>query len=167
MNSRDPKDEVGIQNFEIQSLKIHNVESIEKSKNDPDADRINDIIRSYAKQMRKMGRYTAFSLIAASWTVSYHDGYFIPSDDVKKSFLFAVIYLIADYLYLFFIVKVYKWMLRHYYISIREGGFVKKDNMDSYNASRIVSWIGTVLQILTTISLGLAAFFMIKHIVSL
>jgi len=166
-DSYESKEDIKIQNVEIQNVRVQNIENEEKVEKDPDADRINDIIRNYSKQMRKMGRYTAFSLIAASWTFAYKDGGFTPTTDVKLTLLFAVVYLIVDYLYLFFIVRRYKWTLRHYYDSIRGGGFKLKNNMDSYKSSRITSGVSTFIQYIITTILGLAAFFIIKHIVSL
>ena len=164
----ESKDDLRIQNVEIQSVRIESVERDKECERDPDADRMNDIIRSYAKQARKMGRYTAFSLIAASWTVSYSlDNGFNPSLLVKITLIFAILYLIIDYLYLIKIVFDYKEKLIKFYDPIKGGGFKLKNGMDPYKDSVKTSNYGRYVLNINTYILAIATFSLIIHIITL
>lgn len=140
------------------------------NKNEQDiADTINGIVRNHSNHARKMGRYTAFSILGLAWTVSYQYLQFNPTGELKVTFFFAILYLLIDYFYHIFITLANKRVLRKCYVTVQGKGYQlktdKKGNkVDPTLYSRKYSTVGTVQILVNAVFLLISAFFLIKHI---
>lgn len=139
-------------------------------KNEQDiADTINNIVRNHSHHARKMGRYTAFSILGLAWTVSYQYLQFNPTGQLKVTFLFAILYLLFDYFYHIFITLANKWVLSKCYITVKGKGYQLKtdekgNKVDPTPYSRKFSTVGTIQILMNAAFLLISAFFLIKHI---
>lgn len=135
-----------------------------------DAEIINEIIKYHGDAARMMGRYTAFSLIAAAWTMSYQYSQFRPATIVKWSFVFAILYLLFDYIFFIYVHLRYKWILKKCFDSKAGEGFILKTGDEAKDPNRYsltVARVGKWQLIICASLLITSAVLLIIHIISI
>ena len=137
----------------------------EKRKNDGEA--ISDFLRDMSTKARALGRSIVFSIIAASWSLSFIQNKFVPSFYIKWSLALALIYLFLDLFFYFLMTLVYKYILVNYFDSDPQGGFKYKKGKDATNCTYRWMVFGFVWLILMLLLLLLSSFFIIMHVIQL
>lgn len=123
---------------------------------------INNVIKHYADLARSMGKYTAFSLIAAAWSVSYIDLKFVPDCSIKVSLTCSILFIVFEYLYLLIITILYKWIQYNYYKYDKDKGLTEVKDPTPF--TKKISYFGSIQIIINTLLLGVSATFLIIHI---
>lgn len=141
---------------------------MEENKNHlTDGDMISNYLVDMSTKARALGRSIVFSIIAASWTLSYINNAFVPTFYIKWSLALALIYLFLDLLYYVLMTAVYKYILVNYFEPISNEGYKNKENKDAIKCSKKWMNFGFVWLILLSLLLLVSSAFIILHVVQL
>lgn len=132
-------------------------------------EKISDYLRDMSTKARKLGRSIVFSIIAASWTISYEYQTFAPSSLIKWSLALALIYLFLDLLFYVIMTSCYKYIIVSFFN--HKNGRVSfantKDPDKCDDISRLLSNIGLYWLIGMSLLLLTASLLMIIHVVNI
>lgn len=128
---------------------------------------ISNYLVDMSTKARALGRSIVFSIIAASWTLSYINNAFVPTFYIKWSLALALIYLFLDLLYYVLMTAVYKYILVNYFEPISNEGYNNKENKDAIKCSKKWMNFGFVWLILLSLLLLVSSAFIILHVVQL
>lgn len=132
-----------------------------------DGDVISNYLIDMSTKARALGRSIVFSIIAASWTLSYINNAFVPTFYIKWSLALALIYLFLDLLFYVLMTAVYKYMLVNYFDPIPTEGYKNKKGKDAIKCSKKWMDFGFVWLILLSLLLLVSSAFIILHVVQL
>lgn len=132
-----------------------------------DGDVISNYLVDMSTKARALGRSIVFSIIAASWTLSYINNAFVPTFYIKWSLALALIYLFLDLLFYVLMTAVYKYMLVKYFDPIPDEGYKNKVGKDAIKCSKKWMNFGFVWLILLSLLLLVSSAFIILHVVQL
>lgn len=128
---------------------------------------ISQYLVDMSTKARSLGRNIVFSIIAASWTLSYTNNAFVPTFYIKWSLALALIYLFLDLLFYFIMTTVYKYILVNYFEPIPDEGYKNKEGKDAIKCSKKWMNFGFVWLILLSLLLLVSSAFIILHVVQL
>lgn len=104
---------------------------MEKSKNKTaERNEISGYLIDMSTKARSVGRSVVFSVIAASWTLSYFDDAFKPSILIKWSLGLALSYLFFDLLFYIIMTTVYKYILVRNFETDEDGDYNYAEGVD-------------------------------------
>lgn len=123
-------------------------------------------LSSTSSTAKSVGRSVVFAIIATSWTLTFSDGKFQPTIYIKYALILAILYTFIDLLYYILTTGVYKFILKNYFIPIKDG-FKSKQGKDPSKLSRKWMDFGFILLVIMSILLLISSILMILHILSL
>lgn len=126
-----------------------------------------EYLRDMSSKARSVGRNLVYSIIACSWTMSYVNNSFVPTDKIKWALALALIYLFLDLTHYVLMTAVYKYILVDYFVPTKDGDFVYKEGKDASNCTRRWMNVGFIWLILMSMLLIASSILMILHILSL
>lgn len=95
----------------------------EQNRSNKDGDKIAFILSDHSKRLRNEGKYIAYGIVAACWSISYSFMGFDPSCFAKASIILALIYIAIDILELLLITIKFNSYLTRYFTPKDEGGY--------------------------------------------
>lgn len=141
---------------------------MEENKNlTKDGNLVAEYLRDMSSKARSVGRNLVYSIIACSWTLSYIDKAFVPTENIKWALALALIYLFLDLTHYVLMTAVYKYILVDYFDPTVEGDFVYKEGKNAGNCTHTWMNVGFVWLILMSLLLIASSILMILHVLSL
>jgi len=132
-----------------------------------DGEQIAHYLKEYSNKAKTMARTIVIAIIGTCWSMSYDNGTFTPSAEIKTSILYCVIYLFLDVLFYFIMTITCKLILTCRFKPV-PGGFAyrkqgdKIKKMTRYIHEGCFVWIIAMLIVLL-----MAAGNLIDHVWSL
>lgn len=130
-------------------------------------EKISGYLTDMSTKARAVGRTVVFSVIAASWTLSYFENVFKPSSEIKWSLWLALVYLFLDFLFYIIMTTVYKYILVRRFKSNGEGGY---DYINNKDVEKLTKWwmnFGFVWLIVMSLFLLASSVLLILHVFKL
>ena len=135
----------------------------ENSKITSDGEMTSMYLTDMSTKARALGRSIVFSIIGASWALSFSGNSFDPSCYIKWSLISALSYLFLDLFYYLLMTGVFKYILVHYF-NPTDGGFEYKDGKDATKCTKKWMNFGFVWMIIMSILLLISSLLMIIHV---
>ncbi len=98
-------------------------EDNKKQEKNKDGDKIASILSDHSKKLRGEGRYIAYAIIAACWSISYNYMGFNPNKYAKLSIILAMLYVAVDIIELLGITCIFNRYLTKYFKPNDDGGY--------------------------------------------
>ena len=132
-----------------------------------DGDMISQYLVDMSTKARTLGRSIVFSIIAASWALSFINNAFVPSYYIKWALALALTYLFLDLLFYFIMTTVYKYILVNYFDPVPDKGYKNKAGKDAIKCSKNWMNFGFVWLIGMLLLLLISSAFIIIHVLQL
>lgn len=135
-----------------------------------DGNKIASYMKDAATNLRSEGRKAVYAIIATTWTISFTNGKFTPTNAILLSLGLAIAYLFLDLLYSLFSSSLYKFLLFKYFKPIKDGEFQYKDKVEEEKITKITKFwnhVGQVWLLIMSILLLVSFIFMTYVIFSL
>lgn len=130
-------------------------------------EKISGYLTDMSTKARAVGRTVVFSVIAASWTLSYSENVFKPSSEIKWSLWLALVYLFLDFLFYIIMTTVYKYILECRFKQNSDGGY---DYVNNKDVEKLTKWwmnFGFVWLIAMSLFLLASSVLLILHVLKL
>lgn len=134
------------------------------SSNMSDGERTSFYLSDMSAKGRILGRSIVFSIIGASWALSFSESAFNPSCCIKWSLMLALGYLFLDLFYYLLMTGVFKYILVNYFDDKADDGFVYKTGKNASECTKRWMDFGFYWMIAMFLILLASSLFMIIHV---
>lgn len=134
------------------------------SGNMSDGERTSFYLSDMSAKGRTLGRSIVFSIIGASWALSFSESAFNPSCCIKWSLILALGYLFLDLFYYLLMTGVFKYILVNYFDDKFDDGFVYKEGKNASKCTKRWMNFGFYWMIAMFLILLASSLFMIIHV---
>lgn len=136
----------------------------DNSRNGSDGEMTSFYLADMSTKARTLGRSIVFSIIGASWALSFSEKAFNPSWYIKWSLITALSYLFLDLFYYLLMTGVFKYILVHFFDDKPDEGFVYKNGKNASKCTKKWMDFGFVWMIMMSLLLLVSSFLMIIHV---
>lgn len=106
-----------------------------------DGEEIKQYMQDATSNVRSVGRKSIYAIIATSWAICFKEGVLTPTTPILWAFIFAIIYIIFDYLYFFITAFAYKKLLTNYFKPEDDKEFSYKKGSNKGKVEKISKYI--------------------------